>query len=177
MSWIKGERDEFINEYERKYGVRISEKDEMLPIMHYIYTAGLESVAKLRQIEKLVAKVDKSLNEPAFSRTQIVLQDGEAWSWQVGIAVKILLLTIGILGSITVCSIIVNWSSAKKEEAAAIIEAAPIIQKDLLKRVEVDIKGNHFLRFVPDRGNGVELFKEYQLQKDSSIHIYLKSGR
>jgi hypothetical protein len=142
--------------------------------MHYIYTAGLESVSKLKQIEQLVTKVNKSLNEPAFSRTHIVLQDGEAWDWQVGIAVKILMLTVGIFGTITVCGLILNWSSTRRYEADAIIEAAPIFQKELLKRVDGDGNGNYFLRFVPDQGDGYELFKEYQVQKDSSIHVYLE---
>ena len=177
MSWIKKERDEFINEYERKYGVRISEQDEMLPIMHYIYTAGLESVYRHRQMEQLFAKIEKSLNEAVFSSIKIALQDLEALRCLIDIAIRILIFIVVIVGAITIGSVIVNWSSTRRYEADAIIEAAPIFEKELLKRVVNDPKGNTYLQFVPDKGDGYELFKEFQLQEDSSIHVYLDLAR
>jgi hypothetical protein len=177
MSWIKKERDEFINEYERKYGVRISEKDEMLPIMHYIYTAGLESVCKLREVEQLVKKVEKSLDQLRTSGPHINLQHGEGWGWQVGMGVRYALILLAVSVAISILVFVSNWTSIQRSEASFIIEAAPHIQRDLLRNIEVDNDGDHFLHLMPNRDTILNDFPEYILLKDSSVRVYLDLAR
>ncbi len=177
MSWIKKERDEFINTYERTYGVRLSEKDEMLPIMHFIYNAGNETINKLNNTDALVAKIEKLLKDSNFRRTPIVLQDGQAWAWQIGIAVKSIIILVAISLAIIAGYFVDAWHSEEKASALKIVNSADAIQNGLLSRALEDSNGNIFLSFEPPKGKSLKLYSNYEFRKDSSVRVYLKFAR
>lgn len=172
MSWIKSERIEFINEYERKYGVRLSENDEMLPILHFIFDAGKLTTQRLNDTSTLINRAEKIINEAASKMNSKVyhFKEGDAFKWQIGIAFKVIL----IMGSIILTGwSIYYWIDAykMKKKSEAIIRAVPFIEN---VNVRVNQEGYHFIEFLPPKQKSkVQFYTDYELQKDGTIRIYI----
>jgi len=174
MSWIKSERIEFINEYERKYGVRLSENDEMLPIIHFIFDAGKSTDSRLAEAQRVILKLEQTVNQSVemMSPTTYHFDRGEALKWQIGIGLKILMVIAGVL--VISWSAYFYWSSISDlESAQQILTSAPLIEGNLLRQVHVDGRGYHFLEFNRPKKDSLHFFKEYQLMDDGSVRVYL----
>lgn len=178
MSWIQRERVRFIDEYERTYGKRPSEDDEMLPIMHFIFSAGKATQAKLADTEKLILKLEESINDSSkiTNSPTYNFSDGEAMKWQIGIALKILIVISGFtaLG----WSIYFWWDANDKvEKADKIVLSAPVIEEKLLPQIQIDGSGYYFLEFKRPQKSSVNFFTEYHLMNDGSVRVYLSKKK
>jgi|GEM_PF-6310448 len=174
MSWIKSERIEFINEYERKYGVRLSENDEMLPIIHFIFDAGKSTDSRLSETKRLISKLELTVNQSAemMSPKTYHFAGGEALKWQIGIGLKILMVIAGVL--VISWSAYFYWSSHNDlKNAQQILASAPMIEENLLRSVHIDSRGYHFLEFNRPKKDSLHFLKEYQLMEDGSVRVYL----
>lgn len=170
MSWIKSERIDFINEYERRYGVRLSENDEMLPIIHFIFDAGKSTDSRLSETKSLLSKLERTVTQS--SRENYYFSDGDALKWQIGIGIKILIIIAGIL--------MVSWSayfywSADNDVnyARQIIASNPVIENNLLQNVRLDSRGYYFLEFNRPKEDVINFLTEYELRNDGSVRVYL----
>ncbi len=174
MSWIKSERIEFINEYERKYGVRLSENDEMLPIIHFIFDAGKSTDSRLSETKRLIAKLEQTvdLSVEMISPKTYHFAGGEALKWQIGIGIKILMVIAGLL--IVSWSFYFYWRSHNDlKTAQQILASAPMIEKNLLQSVREDGRGYYFLEFNKPKDDGIHFFIEYELMDNGSARVYL----
>lgn len=178
MSWIQRERVRFIDEYERTYGKRPSEDDEMLPIMHFIFSAGKATQAKLADTEKLILKLEESINDSSkISHSPTYnFSDGEALKWQIGIALKVMVIICGFIAA--GWSIYFWWDANDKvAKADKIILSAPVIEGKLLPQVRIDESGYCFLEFKRPQKSSVNFFKEYHLMNDGSVRVYLSKTK
>ena len=140
MSWIKSERIEFINEFERKYGIRLKENDEMLPILHFIYDAGNGTSKRLEDSQKVLNKIESLVNGVLQNVNPKVydIKKGDAISWQIGIGLKYMIIGL----TISILSWIAHFYS---DEYNKVEKAQEIIQKALDDYLEK--KREHFQRF------------------------------
>lgn len=176
MSWIKSERIEFINEYERKYGIRLAENDEMLPIIHFIFDAGKSTDARLADAESLLSNLGKTVKQSTdrFIPNTYHFTEGEALKWQIGIGLKVVMIIAAI--SILLWSAYFWWHSYQDiANAKAIIISAPLLEKKLLNGIQVNKDGYYFLEFSrpPEDASSIKFFTEYELLEDGTVRIYL----
>ncbi len=174
MSWIKSERIDFINEYERRYGVRLSENDEMLPIIHFIFDAGKSTDSRLSETKSLLSKLERTVTQSAemISPKTYHFSDGDALKWQIGIGIKILIVIAGIL--IVSWSAYFYWSADNDVKyARQIIALNPVIENNLLQNVRVDSRGYYFLEFTRPKEDVINFLTEYELRNDGSVRVYL----
>jgi len=174
MSWIRSERLEFINEYERKYGVRLLENDEMLPIIHFIFDAGKSTDSRLSETKQLIAKLEQTVTQSAemINPKTYHFSPGEALKWQVGIGIKILMIIAGFL--IVSWSCYFYWSShSDLKTSQQILASAPMIEKNLLQNIQKDNRGYYFLEFKKPTGDSVHFFDEYDLMSNGAARVYL----
>ena len=175
MSWTRNERQEFINEYERHYGDRLSETDEMLPILHFIHTTGKSTESRLTRAESLFSTLEKMVQHSIkkISPRTYNIHKGDAIKWHVGIALKIIMISTII--TFALWSIYLLWYLHQDiTNAKEILVSAPLMEQGLLKNVRTDNSGYYYLKFKKPSEKGVfKYFTEYELLNDGTVKVYL----
>jgi hypothetical protein len=97
---------------------------------------------------------------------------GEAWKFQLGIAVKWILTELTALSFVAVA--VWYWSMARDvDRARTIIESSGEVG-ELLKAVTKDKAGYYFIDFTAAKGDSIRNFKEYLKLNTSTVRVYLR---
>ena len=146
----------------------------MLPIMYSISRAGKSTDLRLIEANRLLEETRllvKDLARTVKPKTYN-FDKGEAWKWQIGIAVKILIIVC--------CFLVILWSGYfwwlskyDLKKANRIISVAPFVEKNFLLRVKQDKEGYYFIEFQEAKTNSVKYFTEYEKLKEGKVRVYV----
>lgn len=164
---IKSDRIKFRDELEAAYGIHISENDELLPILHFVFHSVKEVNESRAKQERALSDLISKINRPVYN-----FAPGEAWQFQLAASFK--WLFIG--GSIVLLSGISLWwwsSTHEVEKARNIIRSADLVNRALINKVKKDADGFLFLEFREASGTTIQNFTEYEKINSKTVRVYL----
>jgi hypothetical protein len=164
---IKADRIKFRDELEAAYGIHISENDELLPILHFVFHS-------VKEVNESRAKQESALNEllSKINRPVYNFGPGEAWQFQLAGSLKWLFVGVSV---VLLSWIGQTWWSGKNDldEAQRIIQSSMRINSHLLNNVKEDSDGFLFLEFTEAKGNAIKNFIEYEKVNSKTVRVYL----
>jgi len=164
---IKADRIKFRNEIEADYGIHISENDELLPILHFVFHSVKEVNESRAKQESALSDLMSKINRPVYN-----FAPGEAWQFQIAASLKWLFIGMSI---VLFAWIALKWWSAKNDldEAQRIIQSSERINIHLLNNVKKDTDGFMFLEFTEAKGNSIKNFIEFEKVNSKTVRVYL----
>lgn len=164
---IRSDRIKFRDDLEAEYGIHISENDELLPILHFVFNS-------VKEVNESRAKQESALNElmGKINRPVYNLGPGEAWQFQLAASLKWLFIGVSV---VLVSWIGQTWWSWKNDldEAQRIIQSSERINSHLMNNVKRDSDGFMFLEFTEAKGNSIKNFIEYEKINSKTVRVYL----
>jgi len=151
----------------KEYGFQFSPNDPVIPALYIIHREMQMNNQRNKVIADKVNDAASKLNLQSFHFNV----PGEAWKYQVGIAVKWFLFSLILVMLISLC--VWAWSlSDKVQQADEILNSSKQI-RELLLRMKTDKDGYYFIDFKEASGNSVLNFSEYDKINQKTIRIYL----
>ncbi len=164
---IKADRIKFRDELEAAYGIHISENDELLPILHFVFHSVREVNESRAKQESALSDLMSKINRPVYN-----FAPGGAWQFQFAASLK----WFFIGGSIVLLSWISLkwWSSINEvEKARNIVRSADLVNRALINKVKKDADGFLFLEFKEAPGTTIQNFTEYEKTSSKTVRVYL----
>ncbi|MCC6836688.1 MAG: hypothetical protein IT213_17010 [Cytophagales bacterium] len=164
---IRSDRIKFRDDLEAEYGIHISENDELLPILHFVFHSVKEVNESRVKQESALNELMGKINRPVYN-----FGPGEAWQFQLAASLKWLFIGVSV---VLLSWISLTWWSRKNdlEEAERIIQSSVRINSHLLNNVKEDRDGFMFLEFTEAKGNSIKNFIEYEKINSKTIRVYL----
>ena len=168
---IKADRIKFRDEFEAVYGIHISENDELLPILHFVFHSVKEVNESRAKQESILSDLINKINRPVYN-----FAPGEAWQFQVAASLKWLFIGISVA---LFAWVAFKWWSANNDldEARRIIQSSERINSHLLKNTKKDADGFMFLEFTEAKGNSIKNFIEFEKVDSKTVRVYLGQER
>jgi hypothetical protein len=150
-----------------EYGFQFSPTDPVLPVLYVIHREMLLSNKKNQAIASAIETASSRINPKVYQFNHT----GEAWKFQIGIALKWILYTLPVLVLLGITTW--YWSIASDiNKARAIIDAAGDIGK-LMQDVKKDDNGVYFIEFTAAKGDSIRSFKEFHKINTKTVRVYL----
>lgn len=151
----------------KEYGFQFSPTDPVIPALYIIYKEmqlnSQSNKALASQVKEAASKITP--NEFHFHCA------GEAWKFQLGIAVKWILT--GLIALLFMVVAVWYWSMAKDvDKARTIIESSGDVS-ELLKAMTKDKAGYYFIDFTTAKGDSIRSLKEYWRLNSRTVRVYL----
>ena len=164
---IKSDRIKFRDDLEAAYGIHISENDELLPVLHFVFHSVKEVKESRAKQESALGDLMSKINRPVYN-----FAPGEAWQFQIASSLKWLFIGISI---VLFALIALKWWSSKNDldEAQRIIRSSGRINSHLLNNVKEDRDGFMFLEFTEAEENSIKNFIEYEKVNSRTVRVYL----
>jgi len=151
----------------KEYGFQFSPTDPVIPALYIIHKEvqlnNQSNIALSSQVKEASSKINPK--EFHFHCA------GEAWKFQLGIAVKWILIGLTVL--LFAALAIWYWSMATDvDRARSIIESSGKMG-ELLKAVRKDKAGYYFIDLAAAKGDSIQSFIEYRKLNATTVRMYL----
>jgi hypothetical protein len=151
----------------KEYGFQFSPTDPVIPALYIIHKEMQLNNQSNKALASQVKEASSKINPKEFHFHCA----GEAWKFQLGIAVKWILTGLIALSFVAVA--VWYWSMARDvDRARTIIESSGEVV-ELLKAVAKDKTGYCFIDFTAAKGDSIRNFKEYRKLNTSTVRVYL----
>lgn len=151
----------------KEYGFHISPSDPIIPALYIIHKEMHHSIQSSKTLASLIKEASASINP-----TQYHFQyPGEAWKFQLGIALKWFLM--GLIAVLLTSVGVWYWSMVKEIDKARMIIEASGPAGELVKAVQKDEDGYYFIDFTAPKGDSIRGFKEFRKLNVKTVRVYL----
>lgn len=151
----------------KEYGFHFSPDDPVIPALYIIHKEmqlnNLNNQALASQVKEAAAKLKPKQFHFHYP--------GEAWKFQVGLAVRWIFVSLMIFLLTWFC---LWYGSALQDESQArtILETSGRMS-ELLKAVQKEQSGYYFIDFTAPKGDSLSNFKEFRKLNATTVRIYL----
>lgn len=168
------DKQEFISSIWRTYGIQLSKNDELFPVIYAMMDTYRTTGYDLSSVRQKMDKIETALNylPSNISKEHIHLNDTAAFWWNVGLAVRYLIIVLILL--------LVGWTwffftdtFQLKKQAEAVIANSAMFDPSLLKNIKVNEKGYLILEAHKVKGDNINFFSEYLEVGKGTIWIFL----
>lgn len=151
----------------KEYGFQFSPEDPVIPALYIIHREMQLNNRNNQIIGAAIKEAASKMNSKSFHFNSL----GEAWKFQLGIALKWFLGGAILIAVIVI--VIWGWSiSDEVEQARQIIEKQNRVNI-LLQRIKIDADHYYFIDFTERKGNSIRNFLEYERLNQKAIRVYL----
>lgn len=151
----------------KEYGFQLSPTDPIIPALYIIH----KEMQLNNQNNKALASSVKDASTKMNSKVFHFNTPGEAWKFQLGIALK--WISFSALFLVLVWAAIWSWVAANDLDHARVIIHSSEKIPALVKRVGKDKEGYYFIDFTEAQGSSIKSFVEYEKLSSKTIRIYL----
>jgi len=151
----------------KEYGFQFSPTDPVIPALYIIHNEMQRNSESNKALVSQVKGATARINPKEFHFHCA----GEAWKFQLGIAVKWIL--IGLIALLFTAVTIWYWSMATDVERARTIIESSGNMGELLKAVRKDKAGYYFIDLAAAKGDSIQSFKEYRKLNATTVRMYL----
>jgi hypothetical protein len=148
-----------------EYGIHFSPDDPVIPALYVVHKEMQLSNASNKAIASEVKEAAAKINPTVFHFNS----GGAAYNFQIGIAVKYLL--IGSLVLLFTVAGIWYWSMVNNVDQAKTIIETSRSMGELLKRVKKDEEGFYIIDFTLANGDSIQRFREFQKLNAKTVRI------
>lgn len=151
----------------KEHGFEFSPTDPVLPAIYVMHKEMQLCIEANKLIAERVDKAAAKINPRAFHFNHA----GEAWKFQLAIALKWILCGGLILVGISIG--IWRWSLYKDIDRARTIIHAYDNLSQLAAHTEKNGNGSYFIELSEDKGDSVQHFREYVRIDNKTIRVFL----
>jgi hypothetical protein len=151
----------------KEYGFQFSPTDPVIPALYIIHKEMQLNSQSNKALALQVKEASSKINPKEFHFHCA----GEAWKFQLAIAVKWILT--GLIVLLFTAVAVWYWSMTKDiDKARTIIESSGEMG-ELLKAVTKDKAGYYFIDLTAAKGDSIRNFKEYRKLNPKTVRVYL----
>lgn len=151
----------------KEYGFHISPHDPIIPALYIIHKEMQRANQNSNVLASQVKEASLRINPKQFH----FQYPGEAWKFQLGAAVKWIL--IGFIIILFTWVGVWYWSLQKDIDQARTIMEASGRMGELMKVAQQDKDGYYFIDFTAPKGDSIQNFKEFRKLNTKTIRVYL----
>ena len=151
----------------KEYGFQFSPNDPVIPALYIIHKEMQRNSESNKALASQVKEALSRINPKEYHFHCA----GEAWKFQLGIALKWILIGLIILLFTVVAAW--YWAMAKDVDGARTIIGSSRNVSELLKAVREDKADQYFIDFTAAKGDSIRNFKEYRKLNANTVRIYL----
>lgn len=150
-----------------EYGIHISPNDPTIPALYTIYRHTKSNIESNCALASEVQEALQKMKPEEFH----FHHPGEAWKFQLGAAVKWIL--IGLIILLFTWVGVWYWSMVKDLDRARTIIEASGPMGEFLKAAQQDKDGYYFIDFNAPKGDSIQNFKEFRKLNSKTVRVYL----
>jgi hypothetical protein len=151
----------------KQYGFQFNTTDPVLPVIYIIHREMQQCNETNRMIAQRIDEATSRIRPKVFHFNH----EGEAWKFQLAIAMKWILC--GGLIMVAISSGIWHWSISSDVDRAQIIINTHDNLSQMAAHAERNRDGSYFIDLSEARGDSVQHFREYVRIDKKTIRIFL----
>lgn len=149
-----------------KYGFNLSTDNPATPMLYIIHREMEEN----NKTNKDIARLIRGASENMKAKNYHFNAPGEAWKFQMGIAIKWLIFG-GLAIALTFCFVWYVSIQSDLAKAQYILDHEPALTQ-LLQQGKSDGK-NYFMEFRKPLGDGIQFLTEYEQIDSRTVRVYI----
>lgn len=150
-----------------EYGFYIPPNDPVIPALYIIHKEMQLNNQNNKDLASQVKEASSRIHPKEFH----FHHPGEAWKFQLGVALKWILS--GLLVLLFIWVGVWYWSMVKDVDKARTILEASGRANELLKVIQQDKAGYYFIDFTVSKGDSIQFFKEFRKLNTNTVRVYL----
>ncbi|CAN5389361.1 hypothetical protein BH10BAC4_BH10BAC4_07500 [soil metagenome] len=151
----------------KEYGFHFSPDDPVIPALYIMHKEMQLNNQDNKAIASMITDASAKINPTVFH----FISPGEAFRFQLGAALKWIIISVPILMLIWIG--VWYWSMTSDVDKARVIIQATDKASELVKRARVDEQGHYFIDFTASSGDSVKHFREFRKLNTKTIRVYL----